>query len=60
MSIGTSIRQDKAFLDLISDQIGTGFLEIVLEYVANNFQPDEIFNEDILENWARANDFVKE
>jgi hypothetical protein len=38
---------------------GDDLLDKVVEYVKDNFHPDDIFDESDLEEWARDNGFVK-
>ncbi len=31
----------------------------VLDYIAENFNPEDVFDPDVLRDWALANDFVE-
>lgn len=53
----TSKTEDLKFRDaVISDTI----LELSLDWIASNFDPEEVFDEDKLERWAKGNGFSKE
>lgn len=55
MSYGTSSSEDRKFSDFIGEYIS---LEGVLQYISKNFSPEQVFEKEELENWARENDFV--
>lgn len=54
----TSVAQDKSLAGLIQDD-ATITIEMdatkVLEWVADNFEPDEVFDDDKLAKWAADN-----
>ena len=56
----TTARQDKEFLDLILGDLFRGFdAVVVLEWVAHNFSPEDVFDETDLNDWAERNNYVK-
>lgn len=56
--------QEKEFNSLIDDQItvsiDSSVLEIAIEYIGKNFNPDEVFSAKDLEEWAESNGYIKE
>jgi hypothetical protein len=46
----TTTAEDNAF--------GCEFLEQVLEYVSDNFEPEDVFDVAILEQWAKDNGYA--
>ena len=49
--------QDKAFRDtLIADDL----LDTSIEWIQNNLDPDDVFNEAQLQDWALSNGYKKE
>jgi len=34
------------------------FLYPIIEFIAENFKPEDVFDSDDLEDWARDNDFI--
>ena len=32
----------------------------IIEYISENYEPDDVFDEDTLETWALSNGFVAE
>lgn len=58
MANPTSGSQDKSFMAELIDQI-SGDFSWVLEWVEQNCEPDDIFDEKRLEQWARDNGFIK-
>lgn len=47
----TTQQQDQAF--------GREFTDTVVQWVADNLNPEEVFTEKVLEQWAKNNGFVK-
>jgi hypothetical protein len=45
--------------DFIKAVISTTLLEEAAKYIAENFDPEDVYSEEQLENWALENDFVK-
>jgi hypothetical protein len=41
------------------DFIGDDLLDKAVEYIRDNFHPDEVYDELDLEEWAKDNGFVK-
>jgi len=39
---------------------GSEFLELILEYIGENFVPEDVFSEKQLSQWAEDNGYVKE
>ena len=46
----TSAFEDKEF--------GQEFLGQILAYIADNFEPEDVFDEDVLRQWAKDNGYV--
>lgn len=46
----TTTAEDNAF--------GREFLDQILEYVSANFSPDDVFDEDVLAQWAKDNGYA--
>ena len=46
----TSTFEDKEF--------GQEFLSQILDYIADNFEPEEVFDEDALQQWAKDNGYA--
>lgn len=59
-------RQDELFASLINDQVevtttvSKTALEFAIEWIAKEFEPEDIFTEKQLESWAESNGYVKE
>ena len=54
--IRTTASQDKHFL---SEMIPFNLLEQAIQYVADNFNPEDVFEIKRLEGWAEENDYIK-
>ena len=54
--MSTSARQDREFLDHV---VGSTALESAIEWISSNMNPDEVFKESILEEWAESNGWTK-
>jgi len=46
-------RSDKRIL------FGNEFLDEIIDFIAVNYLPGAIFDDDELEEWARSNDFIR-
>ena len=44
----------------VSKMFGDEFLDDIITFLANNYDPDDIFDDDVLEEWARDNGYVSE
>ena len=59
--ISTSHHQDRAF---ISELFPSTLLEQAMQFIADNFEPEDIFGNERMEEWARqwadANDYIKQ
>ena len=55
--IRTSARQDSNF---INEMFSSTLLEQAMQFIADNFEPEDIFEEDILKQWAEDNGYIKE
>lgn len=55
----TSGQQDRGFMDELLSRLGTDFTW-VLDWVADNVEPDEIYDDARLGEWAEENGYVKE
>ena len=53
----TSARQDS---DFISEVISSTLLEQAMQFIADNFEPEDIFEEDVMKEWANENGYIKE
>jgi len=48
--------QDREFLNEV---IGTSLLENAIEWIKDNLEPEDVFDEKDLEHWAEMNDYQK-
>lgn len=48
----TTVKEDKAF--------GEEFLPAILEFIADNFEPEDIFSAEVLETWAYGAGYLVE
>jgi hypothetical protein len=48
----TTAKQDQDFLDAIFSS-GNSLLELAIEWIHNNMEPDEVFTEDQLNEWVK-------
>lgn len=55
--IRTSARQDSNF---ISEMFSSTLLEQAMQFIADNFEPGDIFEEDVMKEWANENGYIKE
>lgn len=55
--IRTSARQDSNF---INEMFSTTLLEQAMQFIADNFEPEDIFEEDVMKQWAEDNGYIKE
>lgn len=61
-------RQDELFASLINDQVEVEVtttvsktaLEYAIDWIAKEFEPEDIFTEKQLELWAESNGYVKQ
>jgi len=60
MSRTTSYSEDRDMADTLAKYI---VIDVdagrILNYVAVNFNPEDVFDPDVLRDWALANDFVE-
>lgn len=52
-----TVKQDADFL---KEVIPSTLLELALDWITNNMEPEDVFDDDRLSDWALANNFVKE
>lgn len=53
----TTRKQDELFIkELIPDTL----LELAIDWLQKNMEPEDVFTEAQLENWAKSNGFVDE
>lgn len=52
----TTISQDQGFLN---DVIGTSILESAIDWIQRNLNPQDVFSERYLQEWAEDNDYIK-
>ena len=50
----TTVRQDTDFIFAV---IGTQLLESAIDWIGSNMEPEDVFDETRLADWARANGF---
>jgi hypothetical protein len=55
--IRTSARQDSNF---INEMFSTTLLEQAMQFIVDNFEPEDIFEEDVMGQWAEDNGYIKE
>lgn len=60
-----STRQEKEFAAKIKDHvdevtISQSALDDAIEYISREFEPDDVFTEKQLTDWAERNGFIKE
>ena len=55
--IRTSARQDSNF---INEMFSSTLLEQAMQFIADNFEPEDIFEEDVMKQWAEDNGYIKE
>jgi len=53
----TTAKQDS---DFIGSVVGHDLLENSIEWIKLNMLPEDVFDEDLLDDWAQENDYVKE
>jgi len=58
-------RQDDAFSKEMEGQIDTitiskNALDVAIDFISSEFEPDDIFTKKQLEDWAESNGYVKE
>lgn len=53
--MNTSFKQDADFLNEV---IGTGILESAIEWISKNMNPDDVFSEIDLCDWAEDNNYI--
>lgn len=53
----TSYTQDKNF---ISSVISNNLLQDAIDWIITNLNPEDVFDEKVLKEWARDNGFIKE
>jgi len=57
--IYTTGEQDREFIKMLGENISVD-ASYVLDWVADNFAPEEIFDEETLRQWALDSGFVEE
>ena len=56
----TTLAQDSEFTTLLLGSIIDFDAALALEWVRDNFDPQDIFEDDILREWAASNGFIEE
>jgi hypothetical protein len=62
----STARQDQSFAAMINDHVevtttvSKSALEFAIEWISNEFEPDDLFTEKQLSSWAESNGYVKE
>jgi hypothetical protein len=59
MPRATSSQEDKDFGELLKESVDFSGMDAswVLEWVADNFAPEEVFEDSVLEAWAEDNGY---
>ncbi len=56
--------QDRKFAELMTSHIdasvSTNSLDEAIEWIGGNLNPDDVFSEKDLRNWAESNGYIKE
>ncbi len=60
MAVTTTPQQDRDFLELLVKEIDINDASFVLEWVAGQFAPEEVYDEWSLKHWAETNGYVLE
>ncbi len=61
MAVGTTPQQDRSFLELlVKEDINDVPLSFVVEWVASEFEPQEVFSEAELSYWAETHGYILE
>ena len=55
--MSTSGKQDKEFLEYV---IPSGLLEVAIDCINSNLDPEDVFDTNTLDNWAVDNAYIKE
>jgi len=62
-----SLKLDKAFAQLLSDNVdeakvvmSTSCLDIAIEFIRDECNPDDVFTDEQLSSWAESNGYKKE
>lgn len=59
-------KQDQAFAETMKSEIevtidvNSSALDIAVDFIASNFDPQDVFSTKDLENWAESNGYTKE
>lgn len=62
----STTRQDNSFSSLMEDLVDTkvtlssSALDSAIDFISNEFEPDDVFTEKQLIDWAERNGFIKE
>jgi len=46
--------------DFLRDVIPSDLLDQAIEYIQKNLNPEDVFTDNQLQDWAESNDYVKE
>ena len=57
--------QDQKFRDFLKEEVAdngmsTTSLDSIISWMQSNLEPDDVFTDKDLENWAESNDYKKE
>jgi len=62
--MSTTVKQDTDFAsqmnDLVTITVDGSALEIAIDYIGKNLNPDDVFSTKDLEGWAESNGYTKE
>lgn len=60
-------RQDELFASEMSDMVeestvkmSKSTLDVAIDWIQRNLEPDDVFSEKQLDNWAESNGYIKE
>lgn len=57
---GTTPQQDRKFSELLAEVIYVNDASFIIEWVASEFAPEDVFTQSRLEDWAEQNGYVLE
>ena len=42
-----------------NERFGSAFLEDIIDWITSNFDPDDVYSETALEEWAQKSGYIK-
>lgn len=55
--MGTTVAQDKQFAEELGSR---AWLEIAIEWIGKNMEPEDVFSKPVLAGWAEAEGYERE